>query len=63
LLGCTIKLFDTLCRFAGIDSEGSGTLGSFLCEDALCFANGSSCFGVARNYFLLVPGDTVITAP
>jgi hypothetical protein len=63
LLGCAIKLFNALCRFAGLDFEGSSTLGSFLSEDALCLANGSHCFGVARDDFLLVPGNTVITAP
>jgi hypothetical protein len=56
-------MLNALCRFPRLNSEGSRTFCTFLSKYAFSFPNSSTGFGIARQSFLPVPGDTVIAAP
>jgi hypothetical protein len=56
-------MLDALCWFAWLNAEGSCTFSTFLGKYALRFPNSGNCFGITGQSFLLIPGDTVITAP
>ncbi len=62
LLGCTIKLFNTLYRFTRFYFESGRTAHAFFVEDSLGLSDSRQGLRVVRLYFIQIPREPVVAA-